>query len=536
MVYYLLLEINYKIKKMKQIYLTIFSVLMSFMSFSQNSFWTPTDYRGAFPVTDNSPATDWTYGWSNWDPQNTQYPATQIVINSDVTTNATWSGVIKLQNKVYVRNGATLTILPGTIIRGDYATQGTLIITKGSKLVADGNQTNPILFTSNNSVGNRNEGDWGGVVVLGNAINNQPGGVANIEGLPPSTNTQHGGVNDNDDSGIIRYVRIEFAGIPLEPNKEINGLTFGSVGNQTLVDYVQVSNCGDDSFEWFGGTVNCKHLISYSTVDDDFDTDFGYRGKVQFGLAIRNENFSDAAGDSNCFESDNDAQGSVAQPLTAPIFSNFTIIGAKSSGTVSLPIGEKFEKAFRLRRNTATSVFNTIVTGWEKGVSLEGIAVEDNLAGDTMHFHSNILSNFNTGTVCYSTTPNFFSTHFSQQANDSISTHNDINWVTPFVPLGLTPDYRLQEGSTASVGSSFPTEIFGDLSSVTEISNDFRIYPNPASEVVYISEESYIELIDQNGRVINSVNDTEIDLRNLDNGVYYIRVNKVKTKKLIIRK
>ena len=153
-----------------------------------------------------------------------------------------------------------------------------------------------------------------------------------------------------------------------------------------------------------------------------------------------------------------------------------------------------------------------------------------------MHFHSNILSNFNVGTVCYSTTPNFFSTHFSQQANDSISTHNDINWVTPFVPLGLTPDYRLQEGSTASVGSSFPTEIFGDLSSVTEISNDFRIYPNPASEVVYVSKKSYIELIDQSGKVIDSVNDNEIDLRNLENGVYYIRVNKVKTKKLIIRK
>jgi len=490
---------------MKQIYLAILSVMMTVMTYSQSQFWTETDYKGAFPVTDNSPATDWTYGWSNWDPQNTQYPTTQIVINSDVTTNTTWSGVIKLQNKVYVRNGATLTILPGTIIRGDYNTQGTLIITRGSRLVADGEQFNPIVFTSNNPIAQRNEGDWGGVVILGNA-------------------------------GIIRYVRIEFAGIPLEPNKEINGLTFGSVGNQTLVDYVQVSNCGDDSFEWFGGSVNCKHLISYSTVDDDFDTDFGYRGKVQFGLAIRNENLSDAAGDSNCFESDNDAQGSVAQPLTAPIFSNFTIIGAKSNGTVSLPIGEKFEKAFRLRRNTATSVFNTIVTGWEKGVSLEGIAVEDNLAGDTMHFHSNILSNFNTGTVCYTTTPNFFSTYFSQQSNDSVSTHLNINWVTPFAPLGLTPDYRLIEGSSAAVGASFPTEIFGDLASVKENSNDFRIYPNPASEVVYVSKKSYIELIDQNGKVIDSVNDNEIDLRNLENGVYYIRVNKVKTKKLIIRK
>jgi hypothetical protein len=521
---------------MKQIYLTILSVLMTFMSFSQNQFWVPTDYRGAFPVTDNSPSTDWTYGWSNWDPQNTVYPATQTTANSDITTNTTWSGVIKLQNKVYVKNGATLTILPGTIIRGDFATQGTLIVTRGSKLVADGEQFNPIVFTSNNPIAQRNEGDWGGVIILGNAINNQPGGVVNIEGLAPTNFTQHGGTNDNDDSGVIRFVRIEFAGIPLEPNKEINGITFGSVGNQTLVDYVQVSHCGDDSFEWFGGTVNCKHLIAYSSVDDDFDTDFGYRGKVQFGLSIRNENLSDAAGDSNCFESDNDAQGSSSQPLTAPIFSNFTIIGAKSDGTVSLPIGEKFEKAFRLRRNTATSVFNTIVTGWEKGLSIEGIPVEDNILGDTMHFHSNILSNFNTGTVCITTTPGVLSAYFSQHANDSISTHSNINWVIPFVPLGLTPDYRLQEGSTAAVGASFPTEIFGDLASVKEKLDDFRIYPNPASEVVYVSKKSYIELINQNGQVLDTVNDSEIDLRNLPEGVYFLRVNKVKTKKLIIKK
>jgi hypothetical protein len=245
---------------------------------------------------------------------------------------------------------------------------------------------------------------------------------------------------------------------------------------------------------------------------------------------------SDAAGDSNCFESDNDAQGSAAQPLTAPIFSNFTIIGAKSSGTVSLPIGEKFEKAFRLRRNTATSVFNTIVTGWEKGLSIEGLPVEDNILGDTMHFHSNILSNFNTGTVCITTTPGVLSAYFSQHANDSVSTLSNINWVTPFVPLGLTPDYRLQEGSTAAVGASFPTEVFGDLASVKEKSDDFRIYPNPASEVVYVSKKSYMELINQNGQVIDTVNDSEIDLRNLPEGVYFLRVNKVKTKKLIIKK
>ena len=267
---------------MKQIYITFLSVLVTLFSYSQNQFWTPTDYRGAFPVTDNSPATDWTYGWSNWNPENTVYPTTQTTVGTDITTNTTWSGVILLQNKVYVKNNATLTILPGTIIRGDYQTQGTLIITRGSRLHADGEQFNPIIFTSNNPVGQRAEGDWGGIIILGKGLNNQPGGVANIEGIAPTNDSQHGGNDDNDDSGIVRYVRIEFAGIPLEPNKEINGITFGSVGNQTLVDYVQVSFCGDDSFEWFGGTVNCKHLISYSCIDDDFDTDLDT--EVKFNL------------------------------------------------------------------------------------------------------------------------------------------------------------------------------------------------------------------------------------------------------------
>ena len=113
----------------------------------ETPFWTSTTYKGAFPVTDGTPATDWTDGWSNFDPENASYPSTTSVLNSDITTNTILSGTILLQNKVYVKNGATLTILPGTVIRGDYQTQGTLIITKGSKLIADGEQFNPIVRT-----------------------------------------------------------------------------------------------------------------------------------------------------------------------------------------------------------------------------------------------------------------------------------------------------------------------------------------------------------------------------------------------------
>jgi hypothetical protein len=460
---------------MKKIYLSIASAFLTIGLNAQDAFWTPTNYKGAFPVTDNTVATDWTAGWSNFDPQNTVYPSTVTTVSTDITTNTTWSGVVLLQNKVYVKNNATLTIAPGTIIRGDKATQGTLIITRGAKINANGSSAQPIVFTSNEAAGNRAPGDWGGLVILGLARNNQPGGVANIEGIVPTTDTQYGGNFDNDNSGTLKYVRVEFGGIALEPNKEINGITFGSVGSATTVDYVQVTSSGDDSFEWFGGTVNCKHIIAYRGLDDDFDCDFGFRGKVQFALSIRDKDLSDAPGDSNAFECDNDAAGSNAQPLTRPIFSNVTLVGPKGNGSISLPVGEKFEKAFRLRRNSAVSVLNSLVTGWEKGLSIEGAPVVDNVNGDTMVFVNNLLTNFatptwsatNTNTVLNSggATTSWYQSWWGVDGNDSTQTLAQVNWVNIFTALGTTPDARLANGSVASSGATFTNPVFFSVSS-----------------------------------------------------------------------
>ena len=469
---------------MKKVYLSLLSACVTLGLHAQDAFWTPTTYKGAFPVTDNTSATDWTSGWSNFNPENELYPATTQTVSADITTNTTWSGVILLQNKIYVKNNATLTIAPGTIIRGDKLTQGSLIITRGAKINAQGTSTQPIIFTSNEAVGNRNEGDWGGIVLLGLARNNQPGGVANIEGIVATTDTQYGGAFDNDNSGTIKYVRIEFAGIALEPNKEINGITFGSVGSATTVDYVQVSHSGDDSFEWFGGTVNCKHIIAYRGLDDDFDTDFGYRGKVQFALSIRDKDVSDAAGDSNSFESDNDAAGSVAQPKTMPIFSNVTLVGPKGNGTITLPVGEKFEKAFRLRRNTSTSVLNSLVTGWEKGLSIEGSAVVNNVNGDSLIFANNTLTNLvpntnyinnTTGTppVSDGTTDSWYLSWWIADGNDTTSTLAQVNWVNIFATLGSTPDARLAAGSVAASGASFTNPKFFSVVAPTVATNSF---------------------------------------------------------------
>jgi PKD repeat protein len=468
---------------MKKVYLSLLSACVTLGLHAQDAFWTPTTYKGAFPVTDNTSATDWTAGWSNFNPENEVYPATTQTVSADITTNTTWSGVVLLQNKIYVKNNATLTIAPGTIIRGDKVTQGTLIITRGAKLNAQGTVSQPIVFTSNEAVGNRNEGDWGGVVLLGLARNNQPGGVANIEGIVATTDTQYGGAFDNDNSGTIKYVRIEFAGIALEPNKEVNGITFGSVGSATTVDYVQVSHSGDDSFEWFGGTVNCKHIIAYRGLDDDFDTDFGYRGKVQFALSIRDKDVSDAPGDSNSFECDNDANGTTATPKTRPIFSNVTLVGPKGNGSITLPVGEKFEKAFRLRRNSAVSVLNSLVTGWEKGLSIEGAPVVANLNGDTMVFVNNILTNFatpswtsnNTNTVLNSggATTAWYQSWWGVDGNDSTQTLAQVNWVNIFAPLGTTPDARLAAGSVAASGATFTNPVFFSVAAPTVATNSF---------------------------------------------------------------
>src|SRR6185295_5852462 len=168
-----------------------------------------------------------------------------------------------------------LTIEAGTVIFGDKVTKGALIVSRGAKIHAVGTATNPIVFTSTAPKGFRNYGDWGGVVILGKAQNNQSNDQL-IEGISAATgdNGKHGlgtataGTTENDNSGEFQYVRIEFAGIALSTDNELNGLTMGSVGSATKIDHIQVSYSGDDSYEWFGGTVNTSYLIAYRGWDD----------------------------------------------------------------------------------------------------------------------------------------------------------------------------------------------------------------------------------------------------------------------------
>jgi len=313
---------------------------------------------------------------------------------SGITRNLVNDTVYLLSGFVYVEDGATLNIEPGTIIRGEKDTKGSLIITRGSKINALGTVDQPIVFTSNEPEGARNYGDWGGLIILGDAPINVPGGIAVIEGGvdTPEGDGTYGGANAADNSGSLIYVRIEYPGIPFVAGNEINGLTCGGVGSGTVIDHVMVSRSGDDAFEFFGGTVNAKYLIAHNTFDDDFDTDFGFSGKVQFGLVKRDPNFADVSG-SNGFESDNDATGSLNSPQTNPTFSNITVVGPiQNAGDL---INVNYKRGAQLRRNTSTDIFNSIIIGYPSGVMIDGALCEASATANALKVQNTIIAGHN---------------------------------------------------------------------------------------------------------------------------------------------
>jgi len=313
-----------------------------------------------------------------------------------------------LSGIVYMVNNATMRVEPGVTVRGDYqgSNVAALVITRGAKLVADGTQDNPIVFTSNSPV--PRSGDWGGIVLCGKAsINTTYSGSIPGVVTGPGTYQVEGGVdnafgdgiagggatpNDDDSSGVLRYVRIEYAGYAYQPDKEINSLTMAAVGRKTLIDYVQVTYAKDDAFEWFGGTVNCAHLITYKTQDDDFDSDNGFSGKVQFGIIFRDSTIADISR-SEAFESDNDANGSVNAPQTRAVFSNITVIGPRA--TLANVGNSLYLAGAQIRRNSGISIFNSIFLGWPQGLLIDsrnGRGVELNIVDSTVRFKNNVIA------------------------------------------------------------------------------------------------------------------------------------------------
>ena len=441
------------------------------------SFIKEVTYRGAFAP---APSTMWTDGWTNWDPNNTTYPNVDTTITGTISTSTTWTAnhTYLISGLVYVAAGATLTIEPGTVIKGDATVaNSSLIITKGAKLNAIGTVDQPIVFTSSKSLATRAIGDWGGVILLGRASYNGVGGVSNIEGIAASTNTEFGGgatPNDNDNSGTLKYVRIEFGGYIFATDKEINGLTMGAVGRGTVIDYVQCSFINDDAFEWFGGTVNCSHLVAYRCLDDNFDTDNGFSGSVQFGLGVRDPLISDqsASSTSEGFESDNDAAGSTNAPQTKALFSNITDISG-FRGTINTAYGStfKFRRGARIRRNTGLKIFNSILMDAPFGVYIDGSAVRANLQSGVTKFKNNLIAGsiFALDTASYSRgtssvyaalRDSIFGSGTGLFKNDSASTTANI-LVTPY--NYTAPDYRPVSNGLANLNAAFTDPAFNGL-------------------------------------------------------------------------
>jgi hypothetical protein len=293
-----------------------------------------------------------------------------IEISGSLTGNVNWTKdkIYRLNGYVRVQDGGKLYIEEGTLVIGDRESKGTLIVQMGGQIFAEGTREEPIIMTSERAPGLREPGDWGGLVICGRASNNVTAVTGQPVELEGGYGAFHGGTNDNDNSGIVRFVRIEFAGIPINPNEEVNSLTMGSMGRGTQIDYVMCSFGLDDSFEWFGGTSDHKYLIAYRGLDDDLDVDLGYSGRVQYALSIRGASLADQSG-SNGFEVDNNGAGSTAQPYTSGVFANISVIGPKKTRETAISL--QFQHAAQLRRNSRISIYNSFMTGYPNGLYVD---------------------------------------------------------------------------------------------------------------------------------------------------------------------
>ncbi|MBS1581337.1 MAG: T9SS C-terminal target domain-containing protein [Bacteroidetes bacterium] len=375
--------------------------------------------------------------------------------NYTFTANKKWL----LQGFVYVNEGATLTIEPGTIIKGDKDSKGTLIIKRGAKINAVGTSASPIVFTSNQPAGSRDYGDWGGIIICGKANNNQPGGEAVIEGGPDAMYGGGNNPNDADNSGSMRYVRIEFPGIAFQPNQEINGLTLGAVGSGTTIDHIQVSYSGDDSYEWFGGTVNVKNIVAFRGWDDDLDTDNGFRGRVQFAACLRDPNIADQSG-SNGFESDNDASGSTTSPYTKPVFSNVSIFGpyTVSAGAPN----SQFKRGAHIRRNSRCNVHNSVIAGYPTGVLIDGSLSEADATSGELQIRNTIVAGCPSSLEVVSGSTFDIAAWFNTSGfgNSVLPNVSDLGLPTLFTLT--SPDLLPNGGSPLLSGADFSSSNLGD--------------------------------------------------------------------------
>jgi hypothetical protein len=329
-----------------------------------------TEYRYRVAATDNS-------GTGPFSSAATA--TTAVVVVSNITSNTTWT-----KNKEYllrgfikVANGATLTIEEGTVIKGDFNTLGSsLFVLRGARIMANGTAAEPIVFTSSRAPGERQPGDWGGLIIVGNArINRGQPVILEGTGTEPNVNPgvdYAGGTNDLDNSGVLRYVRVEFAGYATAADAELNAFTLAAIGSGTTLEYLQAVAGLDDHFELFGGQVDMRYLVSYDAGDDHFDMSEGYQGRIQYAIAYQSKVLTprsqagNVSSDPQGMENDgcagaNCLNGEESIPLTQPLVANFTLVGRGAAPNATSGIG------MILRRGTAGYYINGHITRWPNG-------------------------------------------------------------------------------------------------------------------------------------------------------------------------
>ncbi|HSH46046.1 MAG TPA: hypothetical protein VK966_09330 [Longimicrobiales bacterium] len=363
------------------------------------------------------------------------------VLTGTLTADRTLSAdtTYLLKGVVLVEDGATLTIEPGTLILGDVATQPTaLVIQQGGRIDAQGTADAPIVFTSSNPAGSRARGDWGGVVLNGRSICNFPDAADCVaEGFPGS----YGGDVLDDDSGIMRYVRVEFAGYEVSLGNELNAYTFNGVGSGTTLEYLQAHQGLDDGFEWFGGTVDLKYAVASGISDDSFDYSTGWQGRGQFWIALQDPDDAD-----NGFEVDNNA-AEDALPRTNPSIYNVTLVGKGDTGTA----GES-TRGLLFRLGTAGDVGNVIVTGFEDGLDIDNASTHQQCVEGNLVLSNSII--YGNGSDLADDDDTFEVDCMAQPGWDTIL-HDDPMLADPF--NWDAPDFAPQAGSPAAVAANAAT-------------------------------------------------------------------------------
>lgn len=396
--------------------------------------------------------TNWMNNWTNFNPAKTEYnEATNIIAGTiDKDTRLTKRNTYQLVGVVYVTNNATLTIEPGTVIRGDDKTCGTLVITNGAKIMAEGLETDPIVFTSNKETVERKPGDWGGIIILGKAPINTLGGLHTLPfDLEPMLN-HYGGQDAEDNSGILKYVRVEYAGRKLSSLKELNGISLAGVGRKTVLSNIQVSYSNDDSFESYGGDLVMNNLISYRTTDDDFDFTQGVQCNISNSIAVRHPFSSDVSG-SRCFEVDSyDKIGNtdMSKKLTKIDATNITLVNLEenSQGLV--------RESVYVRENTYFNLSNSIISGFTPFVLLEGNIGDGDVNLSKITFKNLIINNCNGGITSESGSGNpsiqkfygnpIFFLDYTKLKNSELFSMPNIKG---------NPDFRMNVNNTLAIGN-----------------------------------------------------------------------------------